>query len=106
MEKNQQRKQEETKNQTAGQSKDKLQDDTEMVIEASEELEVVKSFDELGIREELLRGIYAYGFNKPSAVQQRAILPIIKGRDVIVQSQSGTGKTCVFTVGGLQSVDL
>jgi ATP-dependent RNA helicase len=39
-----------------------------MVIEASEELEVVKSFDELGLREELLRGILAYGFNKPSAV--------------------------------------
>ena len=46
-------------------------------------------------------GIYAYGFNKPSAVQQRAILPIMKGRDVIVQSQSGTGKTCVFTSGAL-----
>jgi len=77
-----------------------------MIIEASEELEVVKSFDELGLREELQRGIYAYGFSKPSAVQQRAILPIIKGRDVIVQSQSGTGKTCVFAVGALQSLDL
>jgi len=83
-----------------------LEEDAEMVIESSEKLEVVKSFDELGIREELLRGIYAYGFNKPSAVQQRSILPITKGRDVIVQSQSGTGKTCVFTVGALQSIDL
>ena len=55
-----------------------------MIIESTEDLEVVKSFDDLGLREELLRGIYAYGFNKPSAVQQRAILPIIKGRDVIV----------------------
>jgi len=81
-------------------------DDTEMIIESSEDLEVVKSFDDLGLREELLRGIYAYGFNKPSAVQQRAILPIMKGRDVIVQSQSGTGKTCVFTTGALQTVDL
>ena len=72
-----------------------------MIIEATEDLEVVKSFDELGIRDELLRGIYAYGFNKPSAVQQRAILPIMKGRDVIVQSQSGTGKTCVFLTGAL-----
>jgi len=62
------------------------EEDTEMVIEASEDLEVVKSFDELGLREELLRGILAYGFNKPSAVQQRAILPITKKRDVIVQS--------------------
>ena len=77
------------------------EEDTEMVIESSEDLEVVKSFDELGLREELLRGILAYGFNKPSAVQQRAILPITKKRDVIVQSQSGTGKTCVFSVGAL-----
>ena len=53
-----------------------------------------------------LLGLYAYGFNKPSAVQQRAILPIINGRDVIVQSQSGTGKTCVFTVGALNTIDV
>ena len=46
----------------------KIDNDEEMIIEASEDLEVVKSFDELGLREELLRGIYAYGFNKPSAV--------------------------------------
>jgi ATP-dependent RNA helicase len=61
-----------------------IADDAEMVIESSEKLEVVKSFDEMGLREELIRGIYAYGFNKPSAVQQRAILPITKRRDVIV----------------------
>jgi ATP-dependent RNA helicase len=46
----------------------KIDNDEEMIIESSEDLEVVKSFDELGLREELLRGIYAYGFNKPSAV--------------------------------------
>jgi ATP-dependent RNA helicase len=51
-------------------------------------------------------GIYYYGFDKPSAVQQRAIAPIVKGRDVIVQSQSGTGKTAVFTLGALQVIDL
>jgi ATP-dependent RNA helicase len=50
--------------------------------------------------------VYAYGFDRPSAVQQRAIVPILKGRDVIVQSQSGTGKTCVFCVGALQQLDL
>ena len=83
-----------------------LKEDVDMVIESSEDLEVVKSFDDIALREELLRGIYAYGFNKPSAVQQRAILPITKKRDVIVQSQSGTGKTGVFTIGALQSVDL
>ena len=45
------------------------------------------------------------GFEKPSAIQQRAILPIIKGRDVIAQSQSGTGKTGVFCIGVLQNID-
>ena len=45
------------------------------------------------------------GFEKPSAIQQRAIVPIIKGRDVIAQSQSGTGKTGVFCIGVLGSID-
>lgn len=58
--------------------------DEEMVIEASEKLELVESFDALNLNEQLLRGLYAYGFNKPSAVQKRAILPIIRKRDVIV----------------------
>lgn len=40
---------------------------------------MVDSFDEMNLSEALLRGIYAYGFEKPSAIQQRAILPCIKG---------------------------
>jgi ATP-dependent RNA helicase len=79
---------------------------TEMLFESSEEIKIYSSFDDMGLREDLLRGVYSYGFEKPSAVQQRAIVPIISGRDVIVQSQSGTGKTCVFSVGCLQSLDL
>ena len=42
--------------------------DDELVIKTSEQLEIVNSFDQLGIPEALLRGLYAYGFNKPSAV--------------------------------------
>ena len=45
-----------------------LEDDTEMIIESSEKIEIIQSFDELNMREELLRGVYAYGFDKPSAV--------------------------------------
>jgi superfamily II DNA/RNA helicase len=56
-------------------------------------------------REELLRGIYAYGFEKPSAIQQRAIVPCIKGCDVIAQAQSGTGKTAAFSIAILQQVN-
>ncbi|XP_076311349.1 eukaryotic initiation factor 4A-II-like isoform X6 [Tachypleus tridentatus] len=58
----------------------------------------------MNLREELLRGIYAYGFEKPSAIQQRAIVPCIKGFDVIAQAQSGTGKTATFAVAILQQI--
>lgn len=68
----------------------------------SMQIRPVDSFEEMGLREDLLRGIYAYGFERPSAIQQRAIQPIIAGRDVIAQSQSGTGKTAVFCIGMLQ----
>lgn len=52
--------------------------------------EAIDSFDGMEIPEELLRGIYAYGFEKPSAIQQRAIKPTMLGRDLIAQAQSGT----------------
>ncbi|XP_059081199.1 eukaryotic initiation factor 4A-I-like [Tigriopus californicus] len=67
--------------------------------------EVCESFDEMNLREELLRGIYAYGFEKPSAIQQRAIVPCVKGLDVIAQAQSGTGKTATFSISILQQID-
>lgn len=53
----------------------------------------------------LLRGIYGYGFEAPSAIQQRAIVPITGDRDAIAQAQSGTGKTATFAVGILQKVN-
>ncbi|CAN0036600.1 unnamed protein product [Ascophyllum nodosum] len=69
------------------------------------DVEVVQNFDSMGLKDELLRGVYAYGFERPSAVQQRAVKPIMSGRDVIAQSQSGTGKTAVFSMGILQMLD-
>ena len=63
------------------------------------------TFDSMALKPALLRGIYAYGFEKPSAIQQRAIRPIVRGRDVIAQSQSGTGKTAVFSISALQLLD-
>ncbi|GIY02354.1 eukaryotic initiation factor 4A-II [Caerostris darwini] len=74
------------------------------VIESNWEF-VVDNFDDMNLREELLRGIYAYGFEKPSAIQQRAIIPCIKGLDVIAQAQSGTGKTATFSIAILQKID-
>merc|ERR1719163_2386668 len=82
-----------------------IAEDDKLVFETSADIEIIPTFDELGLREDLLRGIYAYGFEKPSAVQQRAIGPIIAGRDVIAQSQSGTGKTSLIGVSSLQTLD-
>jgi len=77
-----------------------------LIFETSEDCEVIPSFDSLGLSDNIIKGVYAYGFERPSAVQQRAVLPILKGRDVIVQSQSGTGKTCVFSLGALSAVSV
>merc|ERR1712007_216131 len=68
--------------------------------------EACATFDEMNLKEDLLRGIYAYGFEKPSTIQQRGIVPIVRGFDTIAQAQSGTGKTATFTIGVLQRVDL
>jgi len=65
----------------------------------------IDSFEDLNIKEELLRGIYAYGYEKPSAIQRRAIAPLISGRDIIAQAQSGTGKTATFSIGILELLD-
>ncbi|XP_065104915.1 eukaryotic initiation factor 4A-II-like [Paramisgurnus dabryanus] len=62
------------------------------------------SFDDMNLRVALLRGIFAYGFEKPSVIQQRAILPCIKGYGVIAQAQSGTGKTATFPISFLQKI--
>ncbi|XP_064455538.1 eukaryotic initiation factor 4A-I-like isoform X2 [Ornithodoros turicata] len=78
--------------------------DPDGIIESNWE-EIIDNFDDMNLREELLRGIYAYGFEKPSAIQQRAIIPCIKGMDVIAQAQSGTGKTATFSIAILQQID-
>ena len=57
------------------------------------------------ISEELMRGIYAYGFDSPSLIQRKALLTIFDKKDIIAQAQSGTGKTGVFTIGVLQKVN-
>jgi superfamily II DNA/RNA helicase len=68
-------------------------------LSTDRDLDVYYSFDDMGLEETILRGIYSYGFEKPSAIQQRAIVPVIKGNDIIAQAQSGTGKTATFSIG-------
>ncbi|XP_057545447.1 eukaryotic initiation factor 4A-3-like [Amaranthus tricolor] len=82
-----------------------MNDDDKLQFEATEGIEPINSFDRMGIKDDLLRGIYAYGFEKPSAIQQRAVMPIIQGRDVIAQAQSGTGKSSMISLAVCQMVD-
>jgi len=74
-------------------------------VTGADEYAVVDSFDDLELQEGLLRGIYSYGFERPSAIQQRGIRPVLDGRDTIGQAQSGTGKTATFVIGALQRID-
>jgi len=69
-------------------------------------LSEINDWEDLNINTDILRGVYSYGFESPSPIQKRAIVPIIKGRDIIAQAQSGTGKTASFTIGALSKINL
>ena len=71
----------------------------------TQELQIYETFDDMDLKEDILRGIYSYGFEKPSSIQQRAIKPLIEGKDLIAQAHSGTGKTATFTIGALEIID-
>jgi len=70
-----------------------------------DDIVIASSFDEMNLPSNLLRGIYSYGFEKPSLIQQKGILPILQGRDLLAQAQSGTGKTGTFTIGAMGRID-
>lgn len=63
------------------------------------------SFEDLDINDDLLRGIYSYGFEKPSNIQYKSLPIFNSGKDMIAQSQSGTGKTGAFSIGVLNNID-
>jgi len=69
-----------------------------------EVLETYHSFDDMNLQIEVLHGIYSYGFEKPSVIQQKAIVPLAIKNDLIGQSQSGTGKTGAFVIGALERI--
>lgn len=71
----------------------------------AQEVQKYDSFDKMGLPMELLRGIYGFGFEKPSMIQQMAIVPMTEGRDILAQARSGTGKTGTFSIGSLSRVD-
>jgi len=80
--------------------------DVEMPPHENIGVEEITNWDELDLDANILRGIYANGYEKPSPIQRKAISPIISGRDIIAQAQSGTGKTATFTIGALSRIDL
>lgn len=65
----------------------------------------IKNWSDLNLKDNLLRGIYSYGFENPSEIQKKAIKPVVDGNDVIAQAQSGSGKTGTFSISSLQIVD-
>lgn len=70
-----------------------------------ENIENYENFEDMPLKENLLRGILQYGFDKPSSVQKKGIVPVIEGNDSVIQAQSGCGKTGTFSIASLQLVD-
>jgi translation initiation factor 4A len=66
----------------------------------------IETWDDLDVPVPLKRGIYAYGYEAPSSIQKKAIVPLLQKRDVVAQAQSGTGKTAAFAIGALGNLDL
>jgi len=66
----------------------------------------IKNWEDLNIKDNLLRGIFAYGFEAPSEIQKKAIQPIIQKHDIIAQAQSGSGKTGTFSIGTLERINI
>ena len=66
----------------------------------------VQNFNDLPLSKDVLRGIKALGFEKPSPIQAQSIMPLLEGRDVIGQAQTGTGKTAAFGIPMVESIDL
>lgn len=75
-------------------------------VDINNDIKTINTWDDFDLKDDLLRGIYAYGFENPSEIQKKAILPIISGRDTIAQAQSGTGKTGAFSISTLQNIDI
>jgi len=73
--------------------------------EKTDNLNVIDNFDDMGLKKDLLRSIYSHGFEKPSNIQGKAIMPILTGSDLIAQSQSGSGKSGAFVISVLQMLE-
>jgi translation initiation factor 4A len=87
-------------------SNNQPQSDNEKKENEKEEYRTIEKWDDMECNSQILRGIYAYGFEQPSPIQKKAIHPLITKRDTLAQAQSGTGKTGCFTIGTLARIDV
>lgn len=82
-----------------------IDNELEFSTKSTKNIKVHATFESMNLKTDLLKGIYGYGFEAPSAIQSRAIMQIISGKDTIAQAQSGTGKTATFSIGMLEVID-
>jgi len=87
-------------------SENKISETIQEVKETIQEVKEINEWEDLNAKTPLLRGIYANGYEKPSPIQRKAILPLFEKKDIIAQAQSGTGKTACFSIGALQLIDI
>ena len=87
-------------------SKEESKEKKESEPELETDFQEIEKFEDLEIDEKIIRGVFSYGFEKPSPIQKKAVRPVLSGRDVIAQAQSGTGKTATFTLGVLGRINV
>ena len=76
-----------------------------ILANVEEEVKVYETFESMNLSEKLLHGIFAYGYERPSVIQTKGIVPIKEGRDIIAQARSGTGKTATFCIGAMSRIN-
>ena len=86
---------------------EELYDESEIVSTSKVERDSdVVLFEDLNLRPEVLRAIKDLGYETPSPIQEKSIAPLLEGRDIIGQAQTGTGKTAAFSLPLLSTVDI
>jgi len=83
-----------------------MTDIKEETIEETVDVKIIENWEELQLKEDILRGIFSYGYEKPSDIQKKSIPVIISKKDTIAQAQSGMGKTAAFSISTLQLIDV
>ena len=87
-------------------NQDMAAENAESLTESAEVEVEENGFDHFGLREEVLKSIKKLGFEMPSPIQEKSIQPLLEGRDVLGQAQTGTGKTAAFALPLLSRINV